>query len=173
MSSARGVTLLAYADRLGGNLLGLKRILDGPLRAFSDVHVLPFFVPFDGADAGFDPIDHATVDPRLSDWDDIRACRRAHDNGRPDRQSRLSRFIRRGPRPKTFSWKRTCCNAAPESFHHIQKEREPRYEACSYGAEPDRPLLSRGGQHRPITRYPDHLGMAAGGVVGRDGFPRR
>ncbi|MGN6204396.1 MAG: sucrose phosphorylase, partial [Humibacter sp.] len=67
------VDLLAYADRLGGDLAGLRRLLDGPLRDFAGVHILPFFVPFDGADAGFDPVDHGTVDPRLGTWDDVRA----------------------------------------------------------------------------------------------------
>jgi len=67
------VDLLAYADRLGGDLDGLRALLDGPLRDFAGVHILPFFVPFDGADAGFDPVDHGTVDPRLGDWDDVRA----------------------------------------------------------------------------------------------------
>jgi sucrose phosphorylase len=33
---------------------------------------LPFFYPIDGADAGFDPIDHTKVDPRLGSWDDLR-----------------------------------------------------------------------------------------------------
>ena len=37
------------------------------------MHVLPFFYPIDGADAGFDPIDHTEVDPRLGSWDDVRA----------------------------------------------------------------------------------------------------
>jgi sucrose phosphorylase len=69
----RGTTLLVYADRLAGDLPGLGRLLDGPLRGFAGVHILPFFVPFDGADAGFDPVDHAAVDPRLGGWDDIRA----------------------------------------------------------------------------------------------------
>ena len=32
---------------------------------YDGVHILPFFTPFDGADAGFDPIDHTKVDPRL------------------------------------------------------------------------------------------------------------
>lgn len=68
-----GVSLLAYADRLGGDLAGLRALLDGPLRDFAGVHILPFFVPFDGADAGFDPVDHGTVDPRLGTWDDVRA----------------------------------------------------------------------------------------------------
>ncbi|MGH3999504.1 MAG: alpha-amylase family glycosyl hydrolase, partial [Pseudonocardiaceae bacterium] len=36
------------------------------------VHVLPFFYPYDGADAGFDPVDHSTVDPRLGSWEDLR-----------------------------------------------------------------------------------------------------
>jgi sucrose phosphorylase len=37
------------------------------------VHVLPFFHPIDGADAGFDPIDHTQVDGRLGTWDDVAA----------------------------------------------------------------------------------------------------
>ncbi|TDP98338.1 MULTISPECIES: sucrose phosphorylase [unclassified Leifsonia] len=68
-----GVDLLAYADRLGGDLPRLRALLEGPLRDFAGVHILPFFVPFDGADAGFDPIDHGTVDARLGTWDDVRA----------------------------------------------------------------------------------------------------
>ncbi|PKQ25464.1 MAG: sucrose phosphorylase [Actinobacteria bacterium HGW-Actinobacteria-4] len=74
MSAARhlGPQLIAYADRFGGSIPGLGSLLDGPLAgAFDGVHVLPFFTPFDGADAGFDPADHTTVDPRLGDWADI------------------------------------------------------------------------------------------------------
>jgi len=67
------VELLAYADRLGGDIRKLQAVLDGPLRAFGSVHVLPFYVPFDGSDAGFDPVDHATVDPRLGTWDDMKS----------------------------------------------------------------------------------------------------
>ena len=44
------VQLIAYADRLGGSLAGLHRLLDGPLAGlFGGVHVLPFYLPFDGA----------------------------------------------------------------------------------------------------------------------------
>jgi sucrose phosphorylase len=71
--SSRGVDLLAYADRFGGDLAGLRALLDGTLAEFAGVHILPFFTPFDGADAGFDPVDHAAVDPRLGGWDDVRA----------------------------------------------------------------------------------------------------
>lgn len=70
--SARGVELLAYADRLGGSLAALAELLDGPLADFSGIHLLPFFTPHDGVDAGFDPVDHAAVDPRLGSWDDVR-----------------------------------------------------------------------------------------------------
>ena len=67
------VQLIAYADRLGGSLPGLTRLLQGPLAGlFGGVHVLPFFHPYDGADAGFDPVDHLAVDPRLGSWEDMR-----------------------------------------------------------------------------------------------------
>jgi sucrose phosphorylase len=70
---ATGPQLIAYADRLGGDVAGLTALLDGPLAgAFDGVHVLPFFTPFDGVDAGFDPRDHTVVDPRLGTWDDVR-----------------------------------------------------------------------------------------------------
>lgn len=68
-----GVHLLAYTDRLAGDLPGVRRVLgDGALSVFTGIHLLPFFVPFDGADAGFDPVDHTTVDPRLGSWSDLR-----------------------------------------------------------------------------------------------------
>jgi sucrose phosphorylase len=71
------VQLITYVDRLsGGGLRELQALLcgNGPLAGvFGGVHLLPFFHPIDGADAGFDPIDHTQVDPRLGDWSDIRA----------------------------------------------------------------------------------------------------
>jgi sucrose phosphorylase len=67
--------LIAYVDRVpGGTFRDLQHLLDGPLRgAFGGVHVLPFFHPIDGADAGFDPIDHTRVDARLGTWGDVAA----------------------------------------------------------------------------------------------------
>ncbi len=69
------VHLVTYADRLGGNRLeDLQRLLDGPLNGiFGGVHILPFFYPIDGADTGFDPIDHSTVDPHIGTWSNISA----------------------------------------------------------------------------------------------------
>jgi sucrose phosphorylase len=68
------VQLITYVDRLtGGGLPALKALLLGPLAGvFGGVHLLPFFDPIDGADAGFDPIDHTSVDARLGGWDDVR-----------------------------------------------------------------------------------------------------
>jgi sucrose phosphorylase len=66
--------LIAYVDRFGGGGIGdLHRMLTGPLHGvFGSVHLLPFYDPIDGADAGFDPSDHTRVDPRLGDWADVR-----------------------------------------------------------------------------------------------------
>jgi sucrose phosphorylase len=65
--------LITYVDRLsGGTLRDFLRLLDGPFAgAFGGVHVLPFFHRIDGADAGFDPIDHTQVDQRLGSWADV------------------------------------------------------------------------------------------------------
>jgi sucrose phosphorylase len=68
------VQLIAYADRLGGTLHGMRDLLRGPLAGlFGGVHLLPFFHPIDGVDAGFDPIDHTEVDQRLGSWEDVQA----------------------------------------------------------------------------------------------------
>ena len=69
------VQLIAYADRLGGgNITELHRLLKGPLAGlFGGVHLLPFYYPIHGADAGFDPIDHTRIDPCLGSWADIKA----------------------------------------------------------------------------------------------------
>jgi sucrose phosphorylase len=68
------VQLITYVDRLStGGIRGLAELLTGPLQGlFGGVHLLPFYLPIDGADAGFDPIDHTMVDPRLGNWDDIK-----------------------------------------------------------------------------------------------------
>jgi sucrose phosphorylase len=67
------VQLITYVDRLGGGgLRELTALLEGPLRGvFGGVHLLPFFHPIDGSDAGFDPIDHLQVDARLGTWEDV------------------------------------------------------------------------------------------------------
>ena len=74
------VQLIAYVDRVGGTFAGLRELLAGPLSGlFGGVHLLPFFERIDGADAGFDPIDHTRVDARLGDWHDVMALAREID----------------------------------------------------------------------------------------------
>ena len=67
------VQLCTYVDRLaGGDIAALAALLAGPLKdVFGGIHLLPFYYPIDGVDAGFDPIDHTTVDPRLGTWADL------------------------------------------------------------------------------------------------------
>ena len=74
------VQLITYADRLGdGTIASMTDILRTRFNGVYDgVHILPFFTPFDGADAGFDPIDHTKVDPRLGSWDDVAELSTTH-----------------------------------------------------------------------------------------------
>jgi len=72
------VQLITYVDRFGGGgIADLQALLagpDAPLNGvFGGVHLLPFYHLIDGADAGFDPIDHTRVDARLGGWDDVGA----------------------------------------------------------------------------------------------------
>ncbi len=76
-----GVQLIAYADRFGsGGIAGVHEMLDGPLSGvFTGVHLLPFYTPYDGADAGFDPTDHESVDPDLGTSEDIASLAARYD----------------------------------------------------------------------------------------------
>lgn len=68
------VQLITYADRLGGGDIDtLHQLLQGPLAGlFGGVHILPFYYPIHGADAGFDPIDHTKIDPCLGSWQAVK-----------------------------------------------------------------------------------------------------
>lgn len=75
------VQLITYADRFGGSTIStltatLRKHFSG---VYEGVHILPFFTPFDGADAGFDPVDHTKVDPRLGSWDDVAELSKTHE----------------------------------------------------------------------------------------------
>jgi sucrose phosphorylase len=68
------VQLVTYANRLGGDgLHALHQLLKGSLDGlFGGIHILPFYYPCNGIDAGFDPIDHTRIDPSLGRWADIK-----------------------------------------------------------------------------------------------------
>lgn len=69
------VQLITYVDRLsGGTVQQLHQMLTECFpNVFGGIHLLPFYDPIDGEDAGFDPIDHTSVDTRLGNWDDVQA----------------------------------------------------------------------------------------------------
>ena len=68
------VQLITYVDRLGcKNIDELTSLVKNGFRGlFGGIHILPFFNPIDGSDAGFDPIDHTQIDPRLGSWNDLK-----------------------------------------------------------------------------------------------------
>ncbi|MBW4965926.1 sucrose phosphorylase [Pseudoalteromonas sp. CR1] len=75
------VQLITYADRITGqDINALTTLLNSSLKGvFGGVHLLPFYNPIDGSDAGFDPIDHSEVDSRIGSWEDIKALGNNHD----------------------------------------------------------------------------------------------
>lgn len=75
------VQLITYADRITGkDINALTDLLNGPLEeVFGGVHLLPFYNPIDGSDAGFDPIDHSAVDERIGTWQDIQNLGKEYD----------------------------------------------------------------------------------------------
>jgi len=75
------VQLITYVDRLsGGGFRALQALFEGPFRdLFGGTHLLPFYWPIDGADAGFDPIDHTQPDSRIGSWKDVRALAEGRD----------------------------------------------------------------------------------------------
>jgi sucrose phosphorylase len=67
------VQLITYVDRFtGSSFTKLQQLLNQQFKQlFSGIHLLPFYYPIDGSDAGFDPIDHCQVDQRLGDWQNV------------------------------------------------------------------------------------------------------
>ncbi len=67
------VQLITYVDRIGCKQLNdLTELFQHQLKGlFGGVHILPFYYPIDGEDAGFDPINHEQIDPRLGGWADL------------------------------------------------------------------------------------------------------
>ena len=68
------VQLITYVDRFAGSTVtALHEQLQQEFPdVFAGVHLLPFYYPIDGSDAGFDPIDHSVVDARLGTWQDVK-----------------------------------------------------------------------------------------------------
>lgn len=69
------IQLITYVDRIGcKNIPELTALMKKEFKGlFGGVHLLPFYYPIDGEDAGFDPINHEIIDPRLGTWKDAKA----------------------------------------------------------------------------------------------------
>lgn len=65
--------LITYANRFGKQgIAGIHSLLSNEFMGiFGGVHMLPFYYPIDGDDAGYDPIDHTQVDQRIGSWNDV------------------------------------------------------------------------------------------------------
>jgi sucrose 6(F)-phosphate phosphorylase len=79
MTVKNQVQLITYPDSLGGNLKGLRHVLE---KHFSDifkggVHILPPF-PSSG-DRGFAPLTYLEIEPSFGTWEDIRAIGKNFD----------------------------------------------------------------------------------------------
>jgi len=68
------IQLITYIDRLGcTHISQLTELINKEFKGlFGGVHLLPFYYPIDGEDAGFDPINHELIDPRLGTWKDAK-----------------------------------------------------------------------------------------------------
>jgi sucrose phosphorylase len=70
--------LMTYADSLGGDLVALEGLLDGPLSGlFGGLHILPPF-PSSG-DRGFAPMTYEEIEPAFGSWSDIERLTARHD----------------------------------------------------------------------------------------------
>ncbi|MFY0605819.1 MAG: sucrose phosphorylase [Cyclobacteriaceae bacterium] len=68
------IQLIAYADRFGKKgIAAIQDFLESKLSdVFGGIHILPFYYPIDGADAGYDPIDHTSTDSKIGEWTDVK-----------------------------------------------------------------------------------------------------
>ncbi len=70
---AKQTQLIAYINRFGeSSIQEFHQLMKEECSdIFGGIHILPFYFPIDGADAGYDAIDNSVVDYRLGIWNDI------------------------------------------------------------------------------------------------------
>lgn len=105
------VQLITYVDRIGCNSISeLENMLQSKLNGlFGGVHLLPFYYPIDGKDAGFDPIDHMQIDSRLGDWNDLKSLAKTSEvmadlivNHISAESSQFKDFLEKGSKSEFF-----------------------------------------------------------------------
>lgn len=72
---AHKTQLITYINRFGmSDIPRFHEFMNKHLHhVFGGIHVLPFYYPIDGVDAGYDPVDNAVVDKRLGTWANIKS----------------------------------------------------------------------------------------------------
>jgi sucrose phosphorylase len=68
------VQLITYIDRIGcASIQEFIQMIQTEFKdLFGGIHLLPFYHPIDGQDAGFDPINHLEIDSRLGNWNNLK-----------------------------------------------------------------------------------------------------
>ena len=120
-----------HVDRLsGGGFSELRALLHSSLRGiFGGVHLLPFFNPIDGADAGFDPIDHTQIDSRLAPGRTYVHSARLRVDGGSHRQSHIQQISSISGLlpawPRFDNWPK--CSSAMTTFFRREQPRRISY----------------------------------------------
>ena len=135
------VQLITYVDRLtGAGIEELNNVLHKQLSGlFSGVHLLPFYFPIDGSDAGFDPIDHTQIDNRLGNWQDVKALGEEHElmadlivNHMSAQSAEFKDVLSKGDKSQYWDLFLTKNKVFPNGLHTQEQEKiyRPRPGSC-------------------------------------------
>lgn len=106
---------------------------------FSGIHLLPFYFPIDGSDAGFDPIDHTQVDSRLGNWNDVKELGKGYElmadlivNHMSAQSKEFKDVLEKGKDSPYFDLFLTKDKVFPEGLSEAEREKiyRPRPGSC-------------------------------------------
>lgn len=130
------VQLIAYPDRMGGNLKDLHAVLKKHIGSrIGGVHILPPYPS--NADDGFSPLTHKQIDPRYGDWADVEKLSAEYDlclditlNHISDESEEFKDFLKHGyasEHADLFVHVDQMGEITPDDLAkiHIRKEKEP------------------------------------------------
>ncbi len=141
------IQLIAYPDRMGGNLAGLYEIMDTYFsKAIGGVHILPPYPS--NADGGFSPLTHKEIDPKYGTWEDVERISSKFDlcldltlNHISDESVEFQDFLKNGfesEHADLFVHVDQMGEITPDDLAriHIRKEKEPfREVTCADGTQ--------------------------------------
>ncbi len=143
------IQLIAYPDRMGGNLAGLFEILESHFSgAIGGVHILPPYPS--NADGGFSPLTHKEIDPKYGTWADVERISAKYDlcldltiNHISDESVEFQDFLKHGHESEyadLFVHVDQMGEITPDDLAkiHIRKEKEPFREVTLGNGETER-----------------------------------